>query len=81
MKIINYKEFDQCFEHYKTMFPDTFTKMDEIIKILNQDYKETGGSGLFGIQVASDCEDRCYGFQFAGDNPYPKYEFVGMTKC
>lgn len=81
MKILNYKEFNECFEEYKAMFPETHTTKEEIIKALNQDYQETGGIDFFAIEVSSDWEDRCYGFEFAGDTPYPKYKFVGMTKC
>lgn len=81
MKIKNYRDFKTYLEYYKAKFPETYTTEGEIIKILNQDYRVTGGSGLFGIQVSSEWEDRCYGFEFAGDNPYPKYKFVGMTKC
>ena len=81
MKITNYRDFKISLEYYKAKYPESYTTEEEIVKTLNSDYRGTGGSDLLGISVSSDNENRCYGFRFVTDNPYPVYEYTGLTKC
>ena len=81
MKIKNYKNLKMNIAYYRAMFPETYTTLEEIVAALNKDYRETGGVSDFGISVSSEWEDKCYGFSFNGDNPYPSYTFTGIVKC
>lgn len=79
--ILNLKELSECIEEYISMFPKTHTTIEDIVECLSNDYEKCGGSGLFGIQVSHEWENKCYGFEFRETNTLPVYEFVGMYKC
>lgn len=65
---------------YKNDFPDTFTKLEEVKEICSNHENDPVGS-VFGVQVASDWQDRCYGFEIdrvIGETTIIRY--VGIWK-
>ena len=68
-------------QKYEKQFPDTHTKYETIKNIAKQHDEDPPGS-TFGIEVASDWEDKCYGFEIdriIRDITYIRY--VGIWKC
>lgn len=49
-------------QKYEKRFPDTHTKYETISEIIKRHEEDPPGS-VFGIEVASDWEDKCYGFE------------------
>lgn len=47
---------------YKNEFPNTYTKLEEVKEICSNHENDPVGS-VFGVQVASDWQDKCYGFE------------------
>ena len=67
-------------EEYRRMFPKTYTTFEEIKNCLEKNAEGPCG-GVFGIEVSSEWEDRCYGFEV--DRVTPKctyFQFLGMWK-
>lgn len=63
-------------EVYKKMFPNTYTTLEDIEKRLES---MDGIDGYFGIEVSSEWEDKCYGFEctrLKGDMYVIEYEGV-----
>lgn len=66
---------------YKNDFPDTFTKLEEVKEICSNHENDPVGS-VFGVRVASDWQDKCYGFEIdrvKGEETIIRY--VGIWKC
>lgn len=47
---------------YKQQFPDTFVPYAKIKELLQERVNDPVGS-IFGLSVATDWEDKCYGFE------------------
>ncbi len=66
---------------YKNDFPDTCTKLEEVKKMCKNHENDPVGS-VFGVQVDSDLQERCYGFEIdrvKGEETIIRY--VGIWKC
>ena len=55
-------------ETYKKMFPDTHVPYNRLKEMLEEHYNDPVGS-IFGIQVATTWEDKCYGFEIDRVSP------------
>ena len=67
-------------EKYKQMFPETYTSIDTIFKTLEERENDPVGS-IFGVSVADDWCDKCYGFEV--DKTDPKrtfFHYAGVWK-
>ena len=82
IKIIGEEKLNERIEEYKAMFPETYLTLVKVKEALWDDYKRNGGNtGLFGHSVSPEWEDKCYSFEFRGDDDTITYEFMGMYKC
>lgn len=82
IKIIGEEKLNERIEEYKAMFPETYLTLEKVKEALWDDYKRNGGNtGLFGLSVSPEWEDKCYSFEFRGDDDEISYEFMGMYKC
>lgn len=77
MKITNIQQLKEDIETYKAMFPDTYTTLEKLMNCLEADYRR-GPGGLFGFEVSKEWEDKCYAFEYIGNETY---EYVGIMKC
>ena len=67
-------------EEYKKMFPNTYTTFEQIKQSLEK-HEEGPNGGTFGIEVSSEWEDRCYGFEVDRmDSRNTYFQFLGMWK-
>lgn len=65
---------------YKAKFPDTHTDMRTIEKHLQERENDPCG-GVFGIEVASDWQDKCFGFEVDRVTPTTIFfRFLGVWK-
>lgn len=71
--IERFQDLVEDMETYKNMFPDTHVPYKRIKEILEEHYNDPVGS-MFGIQVSSDWEDKCYGFEI--DRVFPNATHV-----
>lgn len=84
LKILNIEQLCADIECYKNEFPDTYLSLEEIYKRIFKDYEvNDGATGIFGMSVSPEWEDKCYGFEFVGDcyGGYIIYKYVGIYKC
>lgn len=81
MKILNEQQLKEDIEIYKSMFPDTYTTFENLMDYLKTDYNDGNSGGLIGFEVSSEWEDKCYGFEYQGNQPDITYEYVGIVKC
>lgn len=82
IKIIGEEKLNERIEEYKAMFPETYLTLEKVKEALWDDYKRNGGNtGLFVLSVSHEWEDKCYSFEFRGDDDIITYEFMGMYKC
>lgn len=68
-------------QEYEQMFPQTHTKYEDIKETIEKNEEAPPGS-VFGISVASDWKDKCYGFEvdlIKLDITIVRY--VGIWKC
>lgn len=81
IEIINIKKLEEDIAEYKKMFPETAISLDNIKESLWEDYKRNGDkTGLFGLSVSPEWEDKCYGFEFNPESHEPSYVYVGICK-
>ena len=79
--IDNIHDLLEDIERYKQMFPASHTSFEQINEQLEAKDGEPVGS-TFGISVADDWEDKCYGFE--SDKVTPQntiFRYVGIWKC
>ena len=63
------------------MFPDSFTTYDEIRKNLKGRENDPVGS-IFGVSVAGENLDKCYGFEIDKEDAQNTYiRYIGIWKC
>lgn len=80
--IENQRQLLGAIELYKRLFPQSYTRFDELYCWLRDDADRNSGGGLFGHSVASELEDDCYGFECRyNDEKAVVYEYVGICKC
>ena len=78
--INNYMDLLNDMRFYKQKFPSTHNTMKSIKTIVNRHHGDPVGS-VFGVEVASDWNEKCYGFEIdrvTSDNTYVYY--VGIWK-
>lgn len=67
-------------QFYKKKFSETYTTENDIKSIVYAHENDPVGS-VFGIQVASDFEDKCYGFEIDKvDAKRTFVQYVGIWK-
>ena len=83
IEIVNFDKLLSDIECYKKMFPNSYTTIDGVKYFLAKDYFENhGNTGLFGLSVSKEWEDRCFSFEFRGYIALaPTYEYMGIFKC
>jgi len=78
--INNYTDLHNDMRFYQEQFPSTHTTFSSIKAIVNRHDGDPLGA-TFGVEVASDWTDKCYGFEIdkvTSDNTYVQY--VGIWK-
>lgn len=60
--IERFQDLVEDMEAYKQQFPDTFVPYAKIKESLQERVNDPVGS-IFGLSVATDWEDKCYGFE------------------
>ena len=78
--INNYMDLQNDMHFYQEKFPSTHTTYNSIKTIVNGHDGDTVGA-VFGVEVASDWNEKCYGFEIdkvTSKNTYVKY--VGIWK-
>lgn len=60
--IQRFQDLVKDMEAYKQQFPDTFVPYAKIKESLQERVNDPVGS-IFGLTVATDWEDECYGFE------------------
>lgn len=65
---------------YKAKFPETYTDMRTIEKHLQERENDPCGA-VFGIEIASDWPDKCFGFEVDRVTPTTIFfRFIGVWK-
>lgn len=68
-------------ERFKQQFPGSYTTWDELKKALDERENDPVGS-TFGISVAWEYEDKCYGFEIDKVDPQNTHIlYLGTWKC
>lgn len=68
-------------KRFKQQFPGSYTTWDELKKALDGRADDPVGS-TFGISVAGEYEDKCYGFEIDKVDPKNTYIlYLGTWKC
>ena len=68
-------------ERFKQMFPESYTGWDEIKKALDGRHDDPKGS-VFGISVAEEWQDMCFGFEIDEvDLQNTHILYLGLWKC
>lgn len=79
LKIIHEKDFHRDFFYYQSMFPTTHTLLKSVQETLLDESNAQGD--IFGIQVSSEWEDKCYTFKHVSSTPNEiTYEYLGICK-
>lgn len=79
LKIIHEKNFDSDFFYYQSRFPTTHTLLKTVHDTLLDESNAQGG--IFGIQVSSEWEDKCYTFKpVSSTQDAITYEYLGICK-
>ena len=80
--IENQKQLLEAIALYKKLYPQSYTRFDELYCWLRDDADRNSGGGLFGHSVAGELDDDCYGFECRhNDEQAVVYEYVGICKC
>lgn len=67
-------------EEYKRLFPDSYTDMKIIEKRLKERENEPCGC-VFGIEVSTEWQDKCFGFEIDKVTPTTVYfRYMGVWK-
>lgn len=78
--IDNIHDLLEDIENYKSMFPDSYTSIQQIKKEL-EDKGDTPVGTVFGISVSEEWQDKCYGFETDRVTPsYTLFKYVGIWK-
>lgn len=80
MKILNEQQLRQDIETYKSMFPSSYTTFEKLLDYLKADYSDGASGGVIGFEVSSEWDNKCYGFEYKGNQPDITYEYVGIVK-
>lgn len=78
--INNYMDLQNDMHFYQEKFPSTHTTYNSIKTIVNGHDGDHVGA-VFGVEVASDWNEKCYGFEIdkvTSENTYVQY--VGIWK-
>lgn len=68
-------------ERFKKLFPGSYTTWDELKKALDKRADDPVGS-TFGVSVAGEYEDKCYGFEIDKVDPQNTHIlYLGTWKC
>lgn len=78
--IEKFQDLLEDIERYKQQFPKTHLPYKEIKEALEKRENDPVGS-MFGINVATDWEDKCYGFEIDRVTPQATHIlYVGVWK-
>ena len=78
--IDNYLDLFEDMRQYMRQFPETHTRFSTILAVVRQHAEDPIGT-TFGVEVAHDWKDKCYGFEVGstkGDITFIHY--VGIWK-
>ena len=78
--INNYMDLQNDMRLYQEKFPSTHTTYNSIKTIVNR-HDEAPVGAVFGVEVANDWNEKCYGFEIdkvTSENTYVQY--VGIWK-
>ena len=78
--INNYMDLQNDMHFYQEEFPSTHTTYNSIKTIVNRHDEDPVGA-VFGVEVANDWNEKCYGFEIdkvTSENTYVQY--VGIWK-
>ena len=78
--INNYMDLQNDMHFYREEFPSTYTTLSSIKAVVNRHDGFPVGV-VFGVEVASDWNEKCYGFEIdkvTSENTYVQY--VGIWK-
>lgn len=79
--INNYMDLHNDMRFYQEKFPSTHTTYSSIIKTIVNRHDGDPVGAVFGVEVASDWNEKCYGFEIdkvTSENTYVQY--VGIWK-
>lgn len=68
MFIVHCHDLNQDIERYKEMFPDSYTSYDSVKERLQTRMDDPVGA-KFGIEVSSEWQDKCFGFEVDKQTP------------
>lgn len=78
--IIHAYDLNERIEEYKEMFPDSYTDFDAVKDVLRKHMDDPVGQ-VFGISVASDWQDKCFGFEVEKQTPKAThFIYLGIWK-
>ena len=68
-------------ERYKRMFPNSYMSYDQVKAELEENEDMPNGQ-VFGISVAKEWPDKCYGFEVDSVTPSTTtFLYLGLWKC
>lgn len=82
LRVIHENDFREDYAYYQSKHPTTHTSIESIESELIEEEEHNAHTGMFGIQVSSDNEDRCYCFEHLTSTPNEVfYEYLGLGKA
>ena len=79
--ITNGKKLDEDIWYNEQRFPKSFKNYEQIRECLLERVNDPMGQ-TFGLSVADDCPDRCYGFEVDKDTPRTTtFHYLGLWKA
>ena len=81
VQIEGFNDLHKDMQTFNGMFPYTHTKYEDVKRIVEKHYEDPLGS-IFGIEVATDWQDKCYGFEvdrIRGEITYIRYLGIWKT--
>lgn len=79
--IDNILDLERDIQSYKEMFPETYRDYDFIKNVAERHYNDPVGF-VFGVEVSSAWQDKCYGFEVEKVTPEHTYiRYIGVWKC
>lgn len=79
--IENYHDLMEHVQEYQRKFPKSYTCLEEIKANLEREEMSAPGH-IFGISVATEWPDKCFGFELEKQTSTTAYfRYLGIWKC
>lgn len=79
--ITNGRKLDEDIRYYERIFPNSFKSYEQIRECLLERVNDPVGQ-TFGLSVADDWSDKCYGFEVDKVTPsMTTFLYLGLWKC